>query len=375
MPFQIIRNDIIKVKADAIVNTANPDPVIGGGVDQAIYTAAGAEELLTERQKIGAIRPGEAAVTGAFNLPARFIIHTVGPVWQDGLHGEPETLASCYRKSLLLAKQLGCESIAFPLISTGVYGFPKALALQIALREIEAFLQDSDMEVLLVVFSKEAFDLSSELAEDVKAFIDDRYVEKRKVEEYGSPYDEALDRRRRQVWSDQVVSQSVMPPYFREEAVSYQAAQAAPKPQMTASVKEKKKFSFNHKKNETAKSDLPDIVKHPAESFQERLLHLIDERGLTDAEVYKKANVDRKLFSKIRCNPDYCPRKRTALALAVALKLDLQETSDLLMRGGMALSPSSKFDLIVEYCIRKRIYDIFEINALLFQYDQPLLGL
>ena len=366
MPFQIIRNDITKVKADAIVNTANPDPVIGSGTDMAIYQAAGEADLLREREKIGKIRPGEAAVTEAFRLPARFIIHTVGPAWQDGFHGEQEILASCYRKSLLLSKQLGCKSIAFPLISTGVYGFPKELALKTALSEIEAFLQDSEMDVILVVFQKEAFELSSKLSDDVRAFIDDRTVEERRREEYGYGSLEVSERRRRQA----LASSSFV---FREELAVCQASPSASRPKENAPESQKKPFGW--KKNDATKTDLPEIVKHPGESFQEKLLRLIDERGLSDAEVYKKANVDRKLFSKIRCNPDYCPKKRTALALAVALRLDLGETSDLLMRAGIALSPSSKFDLIVEYCIEKGIFDIFEINALLFQYDQPLLGL
>lgn len=173
MSFRIIRNDITKVTADAIVNTANPRPTYGGGTDAAVYKAAGADDLLTERRKIGNIAVGEAAVTPAFRLHAKYIIHTVGPVWQDGNHGEFEALASCYRKSLLLARKLGCGSIAFPLISTGTYGFPKDKALDIALAEIRDFLKSDEMDITLVVFDREAFVLSKPLTDDVRQYIDE----------------------------------------------------------------------------------------------------------------------------------------------------------------------------------------------------------
>ena len=184
MPFHIIRNDITKVRADAIVNTANPEPVYAAGTDAAVYRAAGAGPLLAERRKIGRIRPGEVAVTSAFRLRAKYLIHTVGPVWQDGSHGEYDQLASCYRKSLLIARQLGCSSIAFPLISTGVYGFPKDRALDIALREISDFLEDAEMDVILVVFDRKAFDLSSALTAEISQYIDENYVRSQSAAEY-----------------------------------------------------------------------------------------------------------------------------------------------------------------------------------------------
>ncbi len=480
MPFSIIRNDITKVSADAIVNTANPEPICAGGTDQAIYEAAGREALLAERRKIGRIHPGEAAVTPAFDLPAKYIIHTVGPAWQGGDRGEYAILASCYRKSLLLARQLGCESIAFPLIATGVYGFPKDKALEIACRVTEDFLGDCEMDVTLVVFDKNAFALSSALVDEVAAFIDENYVDHRRQEEYGTsepsynfrrrreqygtsepPYDFRRQREQygkteasyeprrwdaeedwlgsldeaREKRADRIASENLWPgnsdmedtaelPDLSEYDVSRppegpeefsdlapsvtEFSQAAPSvaefsqtapsvADYTASGKESvhpdmaKPASpktaepslrvsgvLGQKKSSLRKLSLRDrlvgLMAKKEDSFQERLLHLIDERGLTDAEVYKKANIDRKLFSKIRCNADYTPKKKTALALAIALRLDLDETMDLLQRAGMAFSPNSKFDLIVEYCIENHMYNIYDVNILLFEFDQPTLG-
>ena len=418
MPFRIVRNDITRVRADAVVNTANPEPDYGRGTDYAIYRAAGAAELLEARRRIGFIEPGEAAVTPAFALHADFIIHTVGPVWAGGTDGEAEILSSCYRKSLLLAEQLGCRSVAFPLISAGVYGFPKDLALKIATEEIGAFLEVHDLEVILAVFNKEVFELSSALTGDVQQYITDHYVEERVEEEYrdyGIDYHEA---------SYAAYSSAPAPADGAGPAFGAAPSSGAARPDSAAPPLEKRRRSglFGHfgrtekaKKAEapagvleeapmpsapaysmptapepagspppaphamnTAASpmigSLPEIMERLGESFQERLLHLIDDRGMTDTEVYKRANIDRKLFSKIRCNPAYNPTKRTAVALAVALRLNLDETVDLLSRAGIALSPSSPFDLIVEYCIMNRIYDIYEINLLLFRYDQPILG-
>ena len=418
MPFSIIRNDITKVAADAIVNTANPQPVIGAGTDSAIYKAAGAEQLLAERRKIGAIHPGEAAVTPAFALPAKYIIHTVGPAWRGGEAGEFETLASCYRKSLLLAKQLGCESVAFPLISTGTYGFPKDKALSVAMETIEDFLQGDDLDVTLTVLNKEAFTLSRDLLDDVQSYIDDRTAEQLHQAEYGAPFGIGMYDERR-------AAKAAMPPQAQPMAQSgamsgsrpaeqskprkgkglFQKLSSLGKKEANAALLEASEESYKDRVEDLsihsapvagsatqpaaseevkelyslvlAKDDspsLPDRMAHLGDTFQERLLRLIDSQDLTDPEVYKKANLDRKLFSKIRSNAEYRPKKTTVLALAIALELDLAQTKDLLARAGFAFSPSSKFDLIVQYCFEKRIYDIFEVNALLFQYDQPLLG-
>ena len=333
MPLEIIRNDITKVSADAIVNTANPKVAIGAGVDSAIYDAAGKDLLLTERKKIGEMNPGDVAETPAFNLDAKYIIHTVGPAWIDGNHQEAETVAKCYRKSLELARDLECESIAFPLISAGTYGFPKDVALKVAISEISDFLFSNDMTVTMVVYDKESFVLSGKAFSDIQAFIEDEDVipplasEKRRF--FGNlPLEDY----------DVCVS---------EIAVADLAA---------------------------APADLEDIVRKKDVTFQEYLFRIIDRKGLTDPVVYKKANMDRKHFSKIRNNVNYHPSKRTALALAVALELNLDETKDLLLKAGLALTRSSVFDLIIEYCIENGVTDINEINCILFEYDQPLLG-
>ena len=435
MPFRIVRNDITRVAADAIVNTANPEPCFGSGTDAAVYQAAGAEMLLAARKKIGRIAPGECAVTPAFRLPAKYIIHTVGPAWEDGSHGEFDLLRSCYRKALLLADQLGCESIAFPLISTGTYGFPKDEALRIAIDRIREFLDENEMDVTLVVFDQKSFVLSKALTAGVEEFIDERYAESRRQQYmYGGsnqgfqsagylrPGDmregapSPGDRRRAAQYYRDVETGASAPskrPLVKDlwekathkvteesrgdlddsyedsdsyadaavfaDSDSYAEADSYADAGPWANRKENRRESNSFMSAPSASYDvsgrsLDDLMNHVGETFQECLLRLIDERGVTDAEVYKKANVDRKLFSKIRCNTFYNPTKRTALALAIALQLNLDETIDLLRRAGLALSPSSKADLIVEYCIVNHIYDIFQIDALLFNYNQQTLG-
>lgn len=357
MPFKIVRNDITKIKADAIVNTANPKPCFASGTDAAIYEAAGKMELLQERMAIGDIAVGEVAVTPAFKLNATYIIHTVGPAWQDGRHGEFEKIYSCYEKSLNKARELECESIAFPLISTGVYGFPKDEALQIAIRAISKFLMDSDMSVTLVVFDRKSFELSGKLFAGVDEYIDEYYVAKQIESEYNLIYEypknselEYVRLRRREICTEQ----------YEDECISGILEEDLTEECMMSSA--------------PMSANLDDIVDSLGETFQERLLHLVDARGLSDVEVYKKANIDRKLFSKIRCNVDYKPKKKTAVALAIALELDLEETVDLLGRAEIALSPSNKFDLIIRYFISNQIYDVYLINMALFKHNQPILG-
>lgn len=264
MPFKIVRNDITKVKADVIVNTANPNPICASGTDLAIYEAAGKEKLLAERANIGKIARGDIAVTGAYNLKAKYIIHTVGPVWTDGLHHEFEILEDCYRKSLQKALELKCESIAFPLISTGVYGFPKDKALQIAVSVFSQFLTENEIEIILVVFDKR--------------------------------------------------------------------------------------------------------------SFHDKLFELIDEAHIDNKDVWKRANLDRKHFSKIQCDRNYHPKKKTVMALCIALQLDLEQSKDLLARADWAFSPSSKVDLIVQKAIIDKQYDIMQLNVTLFKYTNEILG-
>ncbi len=337
MPFQIIRNDITKVHADVIVNTANPKPQIGSGTDSAVYAAAGADALLAARREIGEIAPGQAAVTPAFSLPANYIIHTVGPAWLDGQHGEQEILRACYANSLALAAELEAESIAFPLIATGVYGFPKDAALDIALSEIGKFLLTHEMQVILVVLGKKAFALSEQLMGSVEAYLDEHQVQALEQAEYADGRRLAEARRRR---------------------AALLSAQDVPPPGMPRN----------------AALPLKQLLSDTGDNFQQRLFRLIDERGLDDVTVYKKANIDRKVFSSIRCKKDYKPAKKTAVALAVALELSMQEMTGLLACAGIALSPGDKFDLIISYCVQNGIYDIYQINAILFDYGQPILG-
>ncbi len=356
MPFQIIRSDITKVRADAIVNTANPKPRIGSGTDKAIYAAAGEEQLLAQRKKIGDIAPGQTFHTDALALNARYIIHTVGPAWVDGSHGERDILRSCYASSLALADALRCESIAFPLIATGVYGFPKDEALNIALSEIGKFLLTHEMKVILVVFDRKALELSEKLVGGIEQYIDERAARELREAEYGGNY--ASDNRRRRMGRSR--EEREIPASGRE--VIEEAADAV---QTAPSAIEFPELSGK---------SLDEVLGAAGDTFQQRLFRLIDERGLDDVTVYKKANIDRKVFSRIRCKADYKPKKKTAVAFAIALELDLHTTLDLLSRAGIAFSPSDTFDLIVSYFITNRNYDIYEINAALFKYGQPVLG-
>lgn len=383
MAFHIIRNDITKVSADAIVNTANPKPKYVSGTDYAIYMAAGADELLKERQKIGDLEIGQVAVTPALALNAKYIIHTVGPAWIDGEHGEREAVRSCYENSLRLAKELGCESIAFPLIATGVYGFPKADALQIAVSVFSEFLTDTDMEIILVVFDEASFVLSGKIFSGVDEFIDENFVSEKMDSEYSlgasaatSAYGNILPdekRRGRRLLSDALHlpgrknsarAESIKADTPGEELFDEEECAAEPMMAVSMAIAGADK----------AGRSLDDLMANVSETWQESLFRLIDEKGYTDTEVYKRANVDRKLFSKIRSNAEYQPKKITAVAFALALKLSLDETKDLLGRAGYALSPSSRFDLIIEYFIGQEVYDTYTINLALFEHKQPLLG-
>lgn len=345
MPFEIVRNDIVNMKVDAIVNTASPLPGIGYGVDAAIHAKAG-PELLEARKAIGAIPVGGAAITPGFALDARWVIHAVGPVWQGGSHGEEALLRSCYDTALHLAEKAGCESVAFPLLCAGNHGFPKALALQTAVSAFSSFLMDHDMYISLVVFGGESLALSEKLFRSVQQYIDDTYTQDKKLEEYGISDKRSI----REAELEQTLRAQRRMRRLREDTCAYAAPASAPR------------------------QPLEELLRKTDAGFSETLLQLIDRSGKTDAEVYKRANVDRKLFSKIRNHPDYRPSKPTALAFALALELDLEETKDLIGRAGYALSHSSRFDIIVEYFILEKNYDLFELNQVLFQFDQPMIG-
>lgn len=342
MPIKIVRNDITKMECDAIVNAANSTLSGGGGVDGAIHRAAG-RELLSECMKLGGCKVGQAKLTNAYKLPAKFVIHTVGPKWNGGQNGERELLESCYRESLRLAAENDCESVAFPLISSGVYGYPKEQALKVAVDTITSFLIEHDMLVYIVVFDKSSFRIGEKLFSDIAAYIDDKYVDTHFI----------FNRSRSGVYGESTVLGET--PLLSDEPAELQAlnfrAAAAPKA-----------------------ASLDEIVNRIDESFSQMLLRKIDEKGMTDAECYRKANVDRKLFSKIRSDIHYHPKKTTAIAFAIALELSMEETRELLMKAGFALSHSSKFDIIIEYFILNGNYDVFEINEALFAFDQSLLG-
>ena len=325
MPLSIVRNDITTMKVDAIVNAANESLLGGGGVDGAIHRAAG-PDLLKECRTLGGCKTGEAKLTRGYRLPAKFVIHTVGPIWHGGGHGEREKLVSAYRTSLALALEQGCETVAFPLISAGAYGYPKDQALKVAVDTIGDFLLAHDITVYLVIFDRAAYTIGGKLFADIAAYIDDRYAD---------AHTDSRETRRRQM------AMASMP----------MAAPAGAVP-----------------------PSLDEALGRMDESFSQMLLRKIDERGMTDAQCYKKANIDRKLFSKIRSDVHYRPSKPTAAAFAVALELSLEEARELLGRAGFAFSHASKFDIIVEYFIARQNYNIFEINEALFAFDQSLLG-
>lgn len=357
MPFEIVRNDITNMQVDAIVNTANPKASIGYGVDAGIHKKAGTK-LLEARKKIGSIGVGQTAITPAFDLDAKYVIHAVGPIWQGGSHNEEVLLSQCYKGALKLAKEHDCDSIAFPLLSAGNHGFPKPLALQIAIREFSSFLMENDMQIYLVVFSRDAFALSEKLFHSVASYIDENYIRDKTLDEYGitnkrNVREAELMQIRRELERQERIREEIG---FLETKATYcdsvEADMALP----------------------SAAQDWESVLEDIDAGFSETLLRLIDRTGKKDSDIYKKANIDRKLFSKIRNNTDYKPSKTTALAFAIALELDLDETRDFIARAGFALSHSSKFDIIVEYFILHKNYDVFELNEVLFAFDQPLIG-
>lgn len=368
MPFEIVRNDITNMQVDAIVNTANPRPVIGSGVDAGIHRAAG-PELLNAREKIGNIQVGDAAITPGFDLKAKYVIHAVGPVWLDGSHDEEKLLRACYQKSLKLAKQCRCRSVAFPLISAGNHGFPKPLALQIAMNAISEFLLKNEMQVYLVVFSRDAFQLSEKLFQSVSSFIDENYILGKNLQQYG-----VSDKCTVRGIQQELVLQEQMRRRQAEETAYMDAPPCAPmaaEPEVRPKKAPGKGFSIPFPK---PKPSLADLLLETDAGFSETLLKLIDKTGKKDSEIYTKANLSRQHFSKIRNNPHYQPTKPTAIALALALELNLEQTQDLIGRAGYALTNSSKFDVIIMYFIREKNYNLFDINAAMFEFDQSLLG-
>lgn len=340
MPLQIIRQDITKMKVDAIVNTTNEEMIGYSGVDLAIHTIAG-PELDAECERIAPLFLGQAKITKAYNLPSKYVIHTSGPTWRGGNYGESDILRSCYEESLKLAVENKCKSIAFPLISSGVYQYPKDQVLKFAIHIITEFLFDHELKVYLCVFDKESYSFSQKLFNDIQEFIDDEYVDEHDEDYYddlgGAPAEEPL-----------MLCKCC-------EALPPMEADEAEQPDIDG-------------------LSLKDYIEQMDKSFQEMLFDLIDESGMTDVECYKKANVDKRTFSKIKSNKDYRPSKQTVIAFAISLQLNMDETQALLATVGFTLSRSNVFDKIIRYFIHNKNYDIFEINQALFEFDQVLLG-
>ena len=348
MPLQIIRQDITKMRVDAIVNTTNEEMVGYSGVDLAVHEGAG-PELDAECAKIAPLGLGCAKITKGYNLDAKYVIHTSGPTWRGGLMGESIILRSCYIESLKLAVANGCSSIAFPLISSGVYGYPKDQVLKFAVQVITEFLFEHELMVYICVFDRQSYEFSKKLFTEISEFIDDEYVEEHDEECLSEI--EAFERK---------LSERTLRAQYPKEV-----------PKAGKVLRKEPDRELSSVKNKT----LQEYMKAMDKPFAYKLFDLIDERGMTDVQCYKKANVDKKTFSKIKCNPDtYKPSKQTAVAFAIALELNLDETQDLLASAGLTLSRSFTFDKIIRYFIQKEVYDIFEINEALFEFDQVLLG-
>ncbi len=391
MPFLIVRDDITRMKCDAIVNAANSTLLGGGGVDGAIHAAAG-PGLLEECRRIGGCPVGDAVLTRGYNLPAKYVIHTVGPVWHGGQQGEERALRSCWRRCLAIAAKKRLSSVAFPLISAGAYGYPRDKALQAAEEEVRAFLEKHDMTVWLVIYDRASFETSSARFSDIRAYIDDRYVAAHTFGRAGNRRDEELRynapaflpeediRFHRKLFarpdedlSDALAEKAAMP----EEEAHEDFSAPAPLPAAAPQAREHSPlgaFRTKHTAAGAARGSIEEALSHLDESFSQMLLRKIDEKGMKDSECYKKANIDRKLFSKIRSDVHYRPSKTTAIAFALALELDMAEAEDMLRKAGYALSQSSTADVIITYFIEHRIYDIMLINEYLFSYDQQLLG-
>ncbi len=424
MPFKIVRNDITKMKVDAIVNTANSRVAVGSGVDEAVYRAAGWDRLFSERRKIGPMERGSVAITEGFDLEAKYIIHAVGPKWDEE---EPERvrkqLRDCYDNSMSLALEHGLHSIAFPLIATGNHAFPKDEGLDIAFTTISKYLYTTDMDVYLVVYDDEAFSLSKKLLDDIDEFIDSRYVERAKEDSVfvserrynmeSMPSYSAPERRMppepgnaasaagnavspmekaakpmhglEKVSSSRKSFRSLISGLGRkkepEEFMEADKAEFSVIPPEEAEISgafpEDAEYSKALAPDEDRDTsfdtgafsqfrNLDDILKHAGETFQERLFRFIDMSGMSDVEVYKGANLSKQTFSKIK-QPGHAPKKRTVLALALSMKLSVDDTRDLLQSAGQAFSPSDKVDLTVQYCMYNGIYNIFDVERILFE--------
>ena len=415
MSFKIVRNDITKMNTEAIVNTADAHPTVGSGCDSAVYKAAGYDELLKYREeKIGFVPEGNISITPGFALPAKYIIHAVSPLYMGGNEAEEERLRSCYRKSLQLAKENAIHSIAFPLISAGGFGYPKEEGMRIALDEINAFLLNNEMDIYLVVFDDKAKSMGKLIYPELEEYIDQNYVEDRHIEEYGGGFFEGVrsdaddakgflsgegmaERTRRRVDHRNRADKANAGSALASMASMAMPKANASKPLALGSVFKKgsrpdtdeclrmspaspKKdiedfdsecdVSFDDFETEH-ESKLEERMRHIADTFSQYLLYLIRDKQMENAEVYKRAIVDKKIFSKIKNNVDYHPNKLTALCLCVGARLNLDESKDLLARAGYALSPCDKTDIIFSYFIENGIYDMIELDIQLEEHGLP----
>lgn len=376
MPFSIVRDDISRVHADVLVNAANVRLAPGGGVCGALFSAAGFDEMRAACEAIGGCATGDAVTTPAFNLPARWCVHAVGPIWRGGRAHEEELLRRCYRSAFARAVELGARSVAFPLISAGIYGFPVERALAIAREEVAAFLRHHDEVALtLVVFERAVVQMGNALVEQVQEYIDDEYVDSSSFMRR-----DMGELERELQWTEdasaplsvEMAEPVALPDCLQEDDASI----AAPRPFVAANIRMPGAAmpGAPSRAGATLDAEIAQLVATLDAPFSTTLLALIDARGMTDAEVYHRANISRQLFSKIRGNESYRPSKQTVVALAIALELDMSATQDLLARAGFTLSKSSKFDVIVRFFIERGIYDLFQLNEVLFAYDLPLVG-
>ena len=367
MPFKIVRNDITKMNTEAIVNTANDHPAVGTGCDYAVYMAAGYEELLAYRKEhIGFVKEGDVFITPGFQLPAKYIIHAVSPLYIDGKHKEETLLRSCYRKSLALAAETGIRSIAFPLISTGGFGYPKEEGMRIAVDEIHAFLLHSDMQIYLVVFDETAARMGRSLYPDLEAYIDRNYVRERHEEEYSDACYAFPAAAKKDVGKESPLSQNRYREILRRRKRPEKQEDAQFMTYDTAAP-----FDDEDAAMEDMERKLAERMAHMSDTFPQYLFYLIDKKGLENADVYKRAIVDKKVFSKIKNKPDYHPQKLTALCLCIGAMLNLDEAKDLLARAGYALSPCDKTDIIFSYFIEHGIYNMIEIDIQLEEHGLP----
>lgn len=330
MPLHIVKQDITKIQCDAIVNAANSSLLGGGGVDGAIHRAAGIQ-LFEECRTLGGCKTGDAKITKGYKLPCKYVVHTVGPVWRGGNYGEKSLLESCYKKSLALAKENGCQTVSFPLISSGVYGYPKDKALSVAVETIRDFLFENEMTVYIAIFDMESYKIDEELFNAVAEYIDSNYVNSNK---------NRVDSRN-----------ALTAPIYTNDSNSLDFSSDGPQELF---------LSKTHSNVENV--------------FSTTLLRLINKKGIGDVECCKKANIEKQTWLEIINAKDYMPSKNTIIAFAIALELTLDETQNLLAAFGFTLSKSNKFDLIVEYFLLKGEYDIFVVNETLFKFNQICLG-